>query len=69
MGRYLFTWIGLFLFVAGISVWLFPFIPSVPQGDIFQPHLVIPTSLSLTLVAAGIVLMLLTRTQDDPVRR
>lgn len=69
MGRHLITWTGLLLFVIGTSIWLFPYIPSVPRGDIFQPHLVIPFAFSGTLIVAGIVLMLLMRSQDDQVRR
>lgn len=69
MGRHLLTWLGLLLFVTGTSIWLFPYIPSLPQGDVFQPHLVIPFAFSGTLIVGGIVLMLLTRNANDPVRR
>ncbi len=69
MGRHLLTWLGLLLFVIGTSIWLFPSIPSVPRGDVFQPHLVIPFAFSGTLIVAGIALMLLNRSVDDKVRR
>lgn len=69
MARHLITWLGLLLFVIGTSIWLFPSIPTVPQGNVFQPHLVIPFAFSATLIVAGIVLMLLNRSIDDKVRR
>jgi hypothetical protein len=69
MGRHLLTWLGLLLFVTGTSIWLFPYIPSVPRWNVFQPHLVIPFAFSGTLIVGGIVLMLLNRNADDQVRR
>ena len=69
MLRYLVTWLGLLLFVVGTTLWLFPSMPALPDGMVFEPHLVIPTYFSLMLVSGGIVLMLLTRNQDDQLHR